>query len=183
MVLYQPWKKQENNYSNYATLLRHDPFEDSLKAQVFKKDFSFWLKLKWLPTMCEFWKLFNFFQLSFAWPSSRFFIHMYNLVFSNKINGTPKQFSSILSLCSFHLLVLLLHKFQMPPASWIILPTQRHHCVLFKTPLSILWSRKCWRQKARMTIGSSCLFSFFQYCANCSRNGPKLLQPIYCPIF
>lgn len=47
------------NTNSSAELLRHGPFEISRKVQVFKEDSSFKLKLKCLPTMCEFWKLFT----------------------------------------------------------------------------------------------------------------------------
>lgn len=132
MVLYQPWKKQEKSYSIFffhrmpvekynssAELLRHEPLEISRKVQVFKEDSSFKLKLKCLPTMCEFWKLFTLQLHSCSLlTSSSFIIHMYTLVFSNKFKEIPKQISDIFSLCSLHLLATLLHKFQMPQASW-----------------------------------------------------------------
>lgn len=147
--------------------------------------YSNWLKLKCFPTVCEFW---NFSTYSFlaicCLASSSFFIHMHNLVFSNKLKGIPKQISNILSPSSYYLLVIRLHKFKMPQASWTILSAQLNDTTVLcsKYPSPHCSPESAW-QKAGMTVGSSCLFPLFQYCANCLTNVQKLLQHIYCPVY
>ena len=70
-----PTECQLRNTSGSAALLTHGPLAVSRKVQVFREDSSFEPKLKCLPAMCEFWKLFNLQLHSCSLPDLKQFHH------------------------------------------------------------------------------------------------------------